>query len=268
MDSERYPVENMKKWQDEILAMAKKNLREDGALRPVAFFLTEKMSIEESMQRMAVTVHSKGDQYVSLASDDVKPSDLVIIILDLALTSEQALEVIKQTVPKDKAEFISGLEYVGLTKGPPNSTAILAKVLMERLNITIKDVVARAIELVIKKTDAIAYIKLDETWMVEAKGMKEEDIHKFREENGSLEHHPNATEAITSFLETDGMVRMVTINFRRNRPKVGRIIGFDDPKEVIETAETATSQKVSGRFAHLFDKAKAGPKAPLPPDAN
>ena len=253
-----------------MIEIAKKILRREGELRPVAFILTEKMNIDENLQNSSLLLKPEdGEEMTSLANaEDVKPADTVILILDLSMGPEQTLSIIKQRMPPEQAMFITAIEAQGHKFGVSNPSVGVAKVLMERLNLDIKDVTAMAIELVIKKTDAIAYIKIDETWMVAAKDLTGEAIDKYRAEHGTLENHPDATEAITSFLETDGLVRMVTVEFKRNRPKTGRIIGFGEPKEIIESAETAPHQRVSGRFAHLFDKAKAQPKPVVPPDSN
>jgi hypothetical protein len=270
MENRRYPIEVLKKWQDDILELAKKKLRDDGELRPVAFFLTEVMNLDEGVKKIAVALDTGDGSSEPKVADfsTANPADTVIIVLDLLLNSQQALEVIKQTLPPEQTAFISVLELQGHRFGVKNPSEGLVKVLMQKMNITIKDIVARAVEIVIRKTDAIAYIKLDETWMVEAKDKKTDDILKFNAEHGSLENHPDAKEAITSFLETEGFVRMVSINFRRNRPKTGRIIGFDEAKELIETPETAHRERLDGTFAHLFDKSKLRPKPPTPAGAN
>jgi hypothetical protein len=270
MAHEMYEIDNLKKWQDNVMDIAKKILRENGELRPVAFVLTERMNIDEDLQKSALMLKDgEGVTLTNLANaDEVKPADTVVLIIDLMFGPEQALEVIKTRMPPEQAVFISALEAQGHKFGVKNPSVGVAKVLMERLDLDIKDVVAMAIELIIKKTDAIAYIKLDETWMVGAKDKTGEEIEAFRRANGGLEGHPDATEAIMSLLETDGLVRMLTVDFRRNRPKTGRVIGFGEPKEILETNETDQKQVVQGRFAHLFDKAKAQPKPAVPTNSN
>lgn len=273
MSDKRYPIENLKKWQDSILQTARKLLRDDGERKPVAFFLTEKMNIEERLQQVAVAFDANTEERMSLTSDEVKPSDPIIIVLDLLFDEHRALEVVKQSMPPEQALFVTMLEAQGAKFGAQNPTGTVLKVLMARLGVDFKDIAAMAIRLVIKKTDAIAYVKIDETWMVQSKldnlpdKEAEEEILKFRAEHGSLENHPDAKEAIMSFLETDGFTRMVSVKFNRNRPKTGRVIGFEDPVEWIETSDEA-SAKLDGRFSHLFHKAKAEPKPPVHPNAN
>lgn len=121
--------------------------------------------------------------------------------------------------------------------------------LMKHLNIEYKDVVARDIELVIKKTDAIAIVKIDESWVVESKNMKLAEEWK-----GSYEHHPDAREALMSVLETPDYTRMMSVPFKRNKPKTGRVIGFDDPK-IYGNDDKGTS--TSGRFTHFFARVSA-----------
>ena len=265
-----YSIDELKKWQDSVVVMAKKILRENGELRPVAFFLTERMNIDQDLQEAAIMLNTSDKELSNLANaENIKPADTVVLVIDLVLTPAQALAVIKSQMPPEQSAIINLLEVQGRTIfGVQDPSIGMAKVLMNRLNLDVKDVVAMAIQLVIKKTDAVAYIKVDETWMVEAKDKTGDDILKYNKEHGTLENHPEAKEAITTFLETNGFVRMVSSCFRRNRPKTGRVIGFDEPKEIIETDETRSEQKTEGRFAHLFDKAKARPKPPVSPSAN
>lgn len=268
MGNQNYKIENLKKWQDGILDMAKKILREEGELRPVAFFLTEKMSIDEGLQSSALMLKPDGDVLTNLANaSDVKPADTIVLLVDLNIGPEQALEVIKSRMPPEMATFVSNLEAEGHRFGIPSPATSIAKVVMQKLELDTKDVVALAIQLMIKKTDAIAYVKLDETWMVSSKG-NEKDILAYQQEHGTLENHPDMIEAITSIMETEGLSRMVSVEFKRNRPKTGRIIGFGDPKEIVETPDTESKYRSSGRFTHLFEKAKDQPKPAASPDSN
>ena len=213
MADQRYQIDELKKWQDNVIEMAKKILRKNDELRPVAFFLTEKMNIDQDLQNAALMLNRSDTDLTNLANaEEVKPADTVVLVVDLAMSAEQALSVIKAQMPPRDAAFVTALEAQGHKFGAKNPSETVVKVLMQRLGIDIKDVVAMAVQLVIKKTDAVAYIKVDETWMVEAKGKTEDDINKFRGENGSLENHPDAKEAITTFLETADFVRMVSVN--------------------------------------------------------
>jgi hypothetical protein len=272
MRNKRYPIERLKQWQNDVLDIAKKNLRRDGELRPVAFFLTEAMGLDEDLKQVAIALdkNSKGT-FLPLTDASIKPADTVIVVMDMVLGYEQALDVIKKSIPPDQAALITSMEEAGHRFGVENPSVAVAKAVMKHFGMDIKDVVAMAVKLIIKKTDAIAYIKLDETWVVEAKGKSENaasDFSKFTKEHGSLEHHPEAKEALTSFLETDGFVRMVSIPFNRNRPKTGRIIGFGEVKEWIEEEGNGDLAKMEGRFSHLFDKSKRDPKPPVPRTAN
>jgi len=262
-----YGIETLKKWQDGLMEMAKKILRQDGELRPVAFILTERMNIDEDLQQSALLLKD-GDVLSNLANaDEVKPSDTVVLLVDLNIGPEQALEVIKSKMPPEMAKFVSSLEADGHRFGITSPATSIAKIVMQKLDLHEKDVVAMAIQLMLKKTDAIAYVKIDESWQVSAKGNAEE-VEKYRQEHGTLENHPDVVESVLTFMETEGLSRMVTVEFKRNRPKTGRIIGFGEPMEIVETAETDPAHKSSGRFTHLFEKAKAQPKPVASPNAN
>jgi hypothetical protein len=265
MSTTKYPLEKLKKWQDDVLEVARKNLRKDGELRPVAFFLAEKMGLDEDLLDAAVTVGPTGDSLISLKDTDIKPANVVVLALDLAFSSEDALDILQKTNPSiaSIAPMLEMLQQVGRDKFNVKDPAKdIVKALLRGSNMQEKDIVAMAIALFIKKTDAIAYIKLDESWMVEAK-TKELGTMPM----GSLENHPDSKEALISFLETDGYTRALIVPFKRNRPKTGRIIGFDPTKEH-EDVDGAGDSSLSGRFTHIFQKAKDMAKTPPPAGAN
>lgn len=270
MSNPRYPIEKLKKWHDGVIETAKKILREDGELRPIALFLAEKMSIDQDLQEGSWLLSRTDNEVTNLVNaDEVKPADTVVLVVDLVLSPDQVLAVLKSYMSAEHAAFIDSLETTGRKAYGVKDPAVgMSKILMDHFGISIKDVVSMAIQSVIKKTDAIAYVKVDEAWLVSARKNDSDAVTKFSDENGSIQTHPDAKEAIMTFLETTDFVRMVSVPFRRNRPKTGRVIGFDEPMEITETPENRDSEKISGRFAHLFDKAKAQPKPPTPTDVN
>ena len=263
MPNQQYPTESLKEWQDALLEHAKKRLREDGMLRPVALVLTERMNIDEKTANVARVLGDNGPAQL-LSDCDTRPTDTLIIVVDLLLSPAQCLAVIQQTVNPVQAAAISMMVETGRSQfGVQNPEEGVFNALTKHLNIGYKDVVSRAIELVIKKTDAIAIVKMDESWTVET--FTAEEYEKWR---GSVENHPDAKEVIMSFLETEDYYRMVSVPFKRNKPKTGRIIGFDTPK----VFDADKQDKLSGRFTNFFTRVSAEKeeqrKAPTSPSTN
>lgn len=248
MPNQQYPIESLKEWQDALLDIAKKKLRDDGLLHPVAFVLTERMNIDEKTANVARVLGENGPAQL-LSDCDTRPTDTLIIVIDLLLSPAQGLSVIQQTVDPVQAGAIAMMVETGRTRfGVQNPEEKVFLALMQHLGIQYKDVISRAIELVIKKTDAIAIVKIDESWTVETFTASEYEKWK-----GSIEDHPDAKEVIMSFLETEDFYRMVSVPFRRNRPKTGRIVGFGDPKIFCSDKE----DKMSGRFTNFFTRVNA-----------
>ena len=277
-----HSIENLRDWQNKIVEQAKKNLQARGTLQPMAFFLTYKMNLEEDLLQNLDAMKLSTDQAAThIPASDIPHGEPIILILPLLLGPEEILSILKQTVVSspDQLLLLDTLEKRGHQFGVTNPAASVAKALMNVMNLHEKDIVVMLIKLMIKRVDAFAYVKIDETWTVNATteltGIKtvpadDDDPTKtarFDGYQGSLEHHPDAKEAITSFLETDGYTRMVNVIFHRDVPNTGTVTGFDPPSEMVETADLKSSA-LSGRFSHLFHKAKAEPRSPVPPNAS
>jgi hypothetical protein len=174
---------------------------------------------------------------------------------NMVLGAEQALDVLKKASP-EMDKIITHLQMKGRDFRAPNPDEVILDVVLKRTKMDYKDVVAMAIKNLIKKTDAIAYVKVDETWVLsmnkEELGDKTADEIAKIEVKKDLSQNPKACEAITTILEMEGYSRMLSVKFHRNRPKTGRIIGFDPPIELVK----ADMESVSGRFVNLFEKAK------------
>lgn len=265
MPEPKESIENLKKWQDEVLELAKKNIKRDGRLEPVAFLLTERMNVEDGMLGLSKCLDRDGNP-TEVDVGSLNPADKLLMILPLALNPEAIVHVIKMAIPEG-AEPLTMMESVGHTMGVKNPHKHLAKVLMERMHITEKDVVSMAIMLAIKQTDATAFIKVDEVWVVEAKGLNDVKMEGYANGKTSLEEHPDRKEAVMTCLETDGYVRWISTEFHRDA-ETREITSFEKPTEVIETDKEPAKTQMVGRFAHLFDKAKRMPRQPASPTAN
>lgn len=261
MASKRYPIDGLIKWQDDILEVSKKNLRKDGYLRSTAFFLTEAMNLDEDLKHKSLALDKDTDgkiHPVAMSEIPTKPTDTIVVVLDLAFGPEQVIEILKECNPPEIAALLTNIEEQGRKMGASNPSEILGKAILSSPKMNIKNIITMAIENVIRRTEAIAYIKVDEAWTIERKENEESG-------NEDLSMNPNSKEAIMSLLETDGYTRAVSVPFRRNRPKTGRIIGFD-PHRISVEGENGGS--LTGRFAHLFDKAKSHPKPAVTSTAN
>lgn len=235
-------------------------------LRPVAFLLAEKMGLSEDMQMQALTLTpGTGDTVRNLAAaDDVMPADVIVLIIDLAFTAEDALMLLKSLLPPDAVQLVQKLEADGERFGVQNPKLGVLNGLMKYMSIDNKDIALIALEKAIRKTDAFAVIQLDESYIFEAE--TPEAIEKASKHVGPVETMEGAVEGIMCLLETEGLVRMVTQTFDRDVPKTGKISNFGKVREM--TDEPGSQMKLTGRFTHLFDKIQEQPKPAVSPSAN
>lgn len=235
-------------------------------LRPVAFLLAEKMGLSEDMQMQALTLTpGTGDTVRNLAAaDDVMPADVIVLIIDLAFTAEDALMLLKSLLPPDAVELVQKLEADGERFGVQNPKLGVLNGLMKYMSIDNKDIALIALEKAIRKTDAFAVIQLDEAYLAEAEG--EAAIEEANKHVGPVETMKGAVEAIMCLMETEGLVRMVTQTFERDVPKTGKITNFVKIREL--TDEPGSSMKLTGRYTHLFNKIQEQPKPAVATSAN
>lgn len=260
MENKQFPIEALKRWQDEILEKAKENLLADGYLRPVAFLMAEKMGLSEDMQKEALTVSEDGKTKTNLASqDDVKPSDIIVLVIDLAFSPRDALTLLKSELEPKAAVLIQQLEKEGAKFGIKDPEVGVLNGLMQYLQISHKDVALMALRKAIKKTDAFAIIQLDEAFIHEAEG--EEEVAKANAHKGPVEMMERHDEAIMCIMETEGLTRMLTEKFARDVPKTGKITGFIGLREVVHTPDSPSGMELSGPFTHVFKDAKEQSKS-------
>lgn len=235
-------------------------------LRPVAFLLAEKMGLSEEMQMQALTMTpGTGDTVRNLAAaDDVMPADVVVLIIDLAFTVEDALLLMKSVLPADAAKLVQKLEEDGARFQVANPSVSILNGLMKFLNLDHKDIALIALEKAIRKTDAFAVIQLDEAFVAEADG--EAAVEEASKHVGPVETMKGAVEAIMCLMETEGLVRMVTQAFERDVPKTGKITNFTKVREM--TDEPGSKMKLTGRYTHLFNRIQEQPKSAVATSAN
>lgn len=239
---------------------------EDGYLRPVAFLLAEKMGLSEELQKSALTLTpGTGDTVRNLsAADDINPADVVVLIIDLVFTVDDALQLLKSTLPPEAVGVVQKLQDAGAQLNIENPNYVLLTKLMQYLGIDHKDISLLAVEKAIRSTDAFALIQLDEAFVAEAQG--EAEMEEASKHVGPVETMKGAVEAIMCMLETEGLVRMMTQVFERDVPKTGKITNFTKLREM--TDEPGSSMKLTGRYTHLFNKVRDQPPKPVAPNAN
>lgn len=260
-------VEHLKKWQDSVMENAKRLLLKDGELQPLFMVLTERMNIPQHMLQAIMLIDPVTMQVTSAMEG--KPNDVIIVTMTTIIPSELAIQILLEKYDDPKFRmFVEQLNTVGLAAGVEHHHDILLKSMLRVLGLEFQDVVAMAIQLVLRKMDAAAIIKIDECWVVmkeQKPGDKKTAAELRAEVPEDLKDDPTAEETIVVSLESDGFYRMISTVFHRNKPETGEIIGFDDVKVITEPGND--SMKMSGRFTHLLRKAKSRPKPQPQPGA-
>lgn len=221
MPSVPLSITNLKSWQDSLIENAKKLLQKDGALAPISFILTLAMNVDEELKHHMRIADTDLRQSPTLASSNNVQPNDPVIMIISGLA---ALRYVQDICNVEVPEHVHEA-----------------------------DLITMAVKHLINRTDAIACVSFYETWTLEGKNKLES--------HGDLSKHPDSTESITSILETDTVSRLVSTGFYRNRPKVGRIIGFNEPREHIDGEGDS---ELTGRKVHLFRKAKAIDIPPSP----
>jgi len=260
-------VERLKKWQDNVMENAKRLLVKDGELQPLFMVLTERMNIPQSMLQAIMLIDPVTMEVTT--AEGGKPNDVIIVTMTTVIQSELGIQILLERYNDPRLTmFVEQLNAVGLASGVQNHHDILLKSMLRVLGLEFQDVVAMAIQLVLRKMDAIAVMKIDECWVVmkERKAGDKKTAAELRAEVPErLEDDPTAEETIVISLETDGLYRMISSVFHRTKGEAGEVISFDDVKVITEPGND--SMKMSGRFTHLLRKAKSRPKPEPQPGA-
>lgn len=224
--------------------------------------MAEKMGLSEEMQTQALLVSEDGSMKTNLAAqEDIKPADIIVLVLDLALSTKDALTTLKNDMEPGAVALINQLEKEGAKFGVKDPELGVLNGLLHHLKMSHKEVAMMALRNAIKRTDAFAVIQLDEAFVHEAHG--DEAVAKVNAHKGPVETMDNVDEVIMSVMETDGFTRMLTAKFVRDVPKTGKITGFVGVREVIHTPDS--EQQLSGSMTHVFDTIKKEQK-PVAPD--
>lgn len=245
---------------DSIVETAIRNLKEQNELIPVLFAITT----GGAMTKEARTILTSAGFAVEPLGDTVEPvgdADLMVLVFPMAMDGGTLYSQLL-VIPGAHGPVLRECEETGVKMGLPGKQVreTTVKLFMKQVGAEPKAIQKRFIQSVLTLTHALAYVKLDEAWIVKAPsepgaaedmGKTEADVVK-KFPNG-LADDPRASEAISAFMETHGFSRSVLIPFTRSERGTGKVMTVSAP-EVHDTRDGEF--KSGGRFSNLLRAVK------------
>jgi hypothetical protein len=115
--------------------------------------------------------------------------------------------------------------------------------------------VASFLKTVCRRTEAIAYVKIDEAWYSSPKIPKDADVKTLQDAqkyvpSGSLEDDPSAKEMLMCYLETKTIKKHISESFEREVRGSGKILSWGKRDVLLDDGKG--HHKLDGRFCHLL----------------
>lgn len=238
-------------WQDQLFATAKRCLRKDGQLTPYVWMLT--------YPELLVFGADDPCKLMPLAGSPGHPTQstekLAIACLPINYGDQALHDIIVNFVLNEEGKRRAALAEAVLMKHPSfdekKMHRIMVKGTLEANGFVEADLIAIYIREMLKKTNALAYVKQDDSWHLQLKDDEERADHPV-----SLADDPSAQECILSIMEWAGGMRVITQPYvrRGNRRGGGKVKSFTEP--LIKKISREEPDEYSGRFAWMLERNK------------
>lgn len=219
-----------KGWQDDALQRARRVLRREGKLRPTVIACVSPDLVDPSVIANCKPFDN------SMEWSSATPESLALIYLSGMLDYEMGLQCIQRCMPPEGRAMLELLRLAA----PGNAAKHLCAAYCSMRGIHEKDLFAMVLKDFFKRTQALAYLKVDESWVLHADADR-------KDYPDNLENVKEAKETLTVFMETKQFSRIVQLPFERTVRNTGRIASFG-------TADSTSFDRMEGRFTNLLQR--------------
>jgi hypothetical protein len=236
----------LKDFQDTMLQRARDNLRGDGFLHPWVIALVSPRLVADLdiQQKLRPMNDFKKDMR------DVPTDTLAMVIAPGHYTEELAFDFIMRQLPPDKRDYMTLM--LTMTEGPKLTAEaqreMFCRGFLKVKGLHEKDLYAAWLKDFLTRTHALAFLKVDDTWV-----LKTSTPEAARKHTGNLADNPDATEAIIVSMETKQFARIVAMPYEREARGEGPVKSFGEWFEY-------PTQMFEGRFTNLLQRDADLPK--------
>jgi hypothetical protein len=237
-------------WQDGVVEVAKDILRTGKALQPYVFMMTVPDRVQDSIKPYLVTMsdyragHMKKMDWSKVPKTGVYYDAILPLIYE---GSELYPLCIKYLIPADKqravdAQLADMARLFKMTEQKAKEIAV--KTLLQTAGIEGKDLMARHIRQTLREAGAMAYIKIDDSWL---------KLSTTPHDGSSIRDDPEARECLICTMETHRLLRTVMVTYERrgNQRGQGKIRVFHTPQ--IQLTPREKKEEMGGRFMWMLD---------------
>lgn len=258
MSSTELTIDDLKKFQDNMMDSGKRILIEQKHLIPMFFVMTRKMEIDPWLRGTVLDARTMAPPE---KMDEMPGEYIVLMIPSDWHDPETLLHMIKYLCDDPvKAELsFAFLRMMAPSYGvPSNPTEHIVKVFQKMTGMSPKNIIASFVKKLCQKTEAVAYVQVCEAWLrdnIEDRSAIPEDLHD----------DPEAQEVLMCSMETNlKYTRFIREHFQRSEREKGDIIGWGK-KEVMEDTEE-NGNRLTGRFFGFIrqDRNDGPPSAEAP----
>ncbi len=260
--------EQLQEFQNDMFNGAKKELMEDGHIEPMTFILMKKMEVDEWLRQTIVDAST----WFPPADDGSTPNDYIFLIVPCRYDDNKTIVHMLKYLSNNPAmtskmfDFLIAMAPAFGQKDPYEKIVQTFKTI-NGLNIHNKDIVASFLKTVCKRTEAIAYVKIDEAWYKDAKLPEDSGVKTLKDAqkyvpHGSLEDDVDAKEMLMCYLETRTIKKHISEAFERDVRHTGKVLGWGKKNVLLDDGKS--DHKLDGRFCHLLQP--RGPNSELVDD--
>ena len=233
-------IEDLKKFQDNMMDSGKRILVETKHLVPMFFVLTRKMEIDPWLRGTVLDASTMEPP----EKMDEMPGDFIVLMIPSDWHDpETLLHMIKYLCDdpaKAEASFAVLRLMAPMYNVAGNATEHIVNAFQKMTGLSPKNIIASFVKKLCQKTEAIAYVQVCEAWV-------RDNIKDRSAIPESLHDDPEAQEVLMCSMETNkSYTRFIREHFTRSERDKGDIVGWGK-KEVMEDTG-ADGNRLTGRF--------------------
>lgn len=236
----------LKRYQEHVLTVAKVQLMKRRRYYPMAFILARLMGVDQHVRARCVRV----EDWAAMEDDGSTPMQLASFVVPLSYDDPATLVGYLKMLGQDP-EASSAMFDRLLSLGHAaevNAEKRILDLLNKHYGWDGKDIAARFLKEMCRRTEAIAIVKVDEVWHRTAHAAIGSSPEQIRAGiPASLAEDPLATEALMCSMETPEFVRALVQPFTRRKRDTGKVSGFGQAVEMVDDF-AASDTELAGRF--------------------
>lgn len=248
--------EQLQEFQNDMFRVAKERLEEEGHLMPITFVLTRKMEVDQWLRSSIVD----SSTWQPPTDDGSTPMEFVFLMVPCLYDDAKTLvHMIKylSSNPVETSRIFDMLISTAPAFGQGDPYKTIVKVFKQQNggNIHNKDIVASFLKTLCHRTEALAYVKIDEAWYKAMEAPKDKKVESLKDAHelmphGSLEHDMEAKEMLMCYLETKTLKKHISETFEREERDTGKILSWGKKDVLLDDGKN--KHKLDGRFCHLL----------------